>query len=160
MVGTGDFNGDGRPDILWRHDNSGENVLCNMNGVTLVGGEFTSPSALVDVNWKMAGVGDYNGDGKPDIVFHHAVSGQIVLWFMDGPNLRQGVFTNPSSLAPPWSLSGTGDFGGDHKPDFIWRNQTTGEILVWHMDGPNRISSTPTTPAALTDLRWRLVGPR
>ena len=160
MVGTGDFNADGKPDILWRHDTSGENVLWYMDGVTLVGGEFTSPSALVDVNWKMAGVGDYNGDGTPDIVFHHAVSGQIVLWFMDGPNLRQGTFTNPPSFGAPWRLSGTGDFGGDLKPDFIWRNQVTGEILVWHMDGANRISSTPTNPSALTDVRWRLVGPR
>jgi hypothetical protein len=160
MVGTGDFGGDGKPDILWRHDTSGENVIWNMDGITLTDGSFTAPSALTDVNWKMSGVGDYNGDGKPDIVWHHAVSGQIVLWFMDGKNLRLGTFATPSILGGGWRLSGTGDFGGDLKPDFVWRQDGTGGILVWHMDGATRTSATPTNPPVLTDLRWRIVGPR
>ena len=47
------------------------------------------------MNWRMVATGDYNGDGKVDIVWRHAVSGQNVIWFMDGINLISGTFTNP-----------------------------------------------------------------
>ena len=47
IVGTNDFNGDGRMDLLWRHGASGENVVWFMNGVDLVSGTFTNPAALV-----------------------------------------------------------------------------------------------------------------
>ena len=72
-------------------------------------GTFTGPRALTDVNWKMAGVGDFNGDGKPDILWRHQVSGQIVLWFMDGANLRSGTFTTPATLPDTnWRSPGRG----------------------------------------------------
>jgi hypothetical protein len=52
-------------------------------------------------------VGDYNADSKPDIVWRHQVSGQIVVWFMNGPDLISGTFTSPSTLADPnWKLVG------------------------------------------------------
>ena len=35
IVGTGDFNGDGKPDILWRNTTTGANAVWYMNGVTL-----------------------------------------------------------------------------------------------------------------------------
>jgi hypothetical protein len=41
IVGRGDFNCDGRPDILWRNTTTGANVVCYMDGVT-----FTSCSSL------------------------------------------------------------------------------------------------------------------
>ena len=107
MVGTGDFNGDGRTDILWRHATSGQNVVWFLNGTSLMQGVFLNPSTLPDVNWKMVATGDYNDDGKVDIVFRHAVSGQIVMWFMDGINRTSGTFTNPSTLADPnWKIVG------------------------------------------------------
>ena len=34
IVGTGDFNGDGKTDILWRNKSTGQNVVWLMNGVT------------------------------------------------------------------------------------------------------------------------------
>ena len=41
----GDFNQDGKTDILWRHDLSGENVLWYMNGAVLAGGSSPPPRA-------------------------------------------------------------------------------------------------------------------
>src|SRR5262245_33472306 len=86
MVGTGDFNLDTKPDILWRHSTSGENVMWFMNGVTLVAGTFTNPPTLTDVRWRMVGVGDFNRDARPDIAWRHSESGENVIWFMNGPN--------------------------------------------------------------------------
>ena len=48
-----------------------------MNGVNLVGGTFTRPRrVLPDARWKMVGTADFNRDGKPDILWRHAISGR------------------------------------------------------------------------------------
>jgi hypothetical protein len=160
MVGTHDFNGDLKNDILWRHDVSGENVLWFMNGSVLTSGTFLTPSALADVRWKMAGTGYVDGDIKPDIVWHHIESGQVVVWFMNGTQLVSGTFTTPSSFPDlNWRLVGVADFSNplDGKPDFVWRNQSTGDLLIWYMNGTTQTSTSPTTPGSLTDTRWNLV---
>jgi hypothetical protein len=161
MVGTGDFNGDYRPDILWRHDVSGENVLWYMNGTELVSGTFTNPPSLPDTNWKMAGVSDFNGDNHPDIVWHHQVSGEVVLWYMNGANLVSGTFTSPSSLPDTqWRIMAVADFNSDQKPDLVWRQQFSGQNVVWFMDNATLVSGTFTNPSTLADTRWQLAGPR
>jgi len=161
MVGTGDFNLDGQADILWRHDTSGENVLWYMNGTVLTGGTFTTPSALTDVRWKMAGVGDFNRDGKPDVLWHHTVSGQAVLWYMDGSVLIGGRFTDPPGLSDTdWRMVAVADYNGDERPDIVWRHQATGQNVVWFMDDATLINGAFTNPSTLSDLDWKLVGPR
>ena len=51
--GTGDFNGDGKVDILWRYYGAGGyNYVWYMNGVTSIGGEFLTPVA--DPYWRIA----------------------------------------------------------------------------------------------------------
>jgi extracellular elastinolytic metalloproteinase len=157
MVGTHDFNGDLKTDILWRHNVAGENVLWYMNGTVLTSGEFLTPAALVDTRWQMAGTGDFNGDSKPDIAWNHTESGQIVLWYMNGSVLTSGTFTNPSSFDINYRLVGVADFSNplDGKPDFVWRHQSTGANLVWFMNGADKIGEAFTT--TLTDNRWNIV---
>jgi hypothetical protein len=161
MSGTGDFNLDGRPDILWRHSESGEIVVWFMNGSVLQTGTFTTPSAFTDVNWQTVGTGDFNGDGKTDILWRHALSGQNVVWFMDGTSLLSGAFTNPSVLADPrWRMSATGDYNDDGKVDIVWRHSESGQNVMWFMDGIQLISGTFTNPPTLPDNNWKIVGPR
>jgi hypothetical protein len=161
MVGTGDFDRDARPDILWRHDASGENVLWFMNGTALVSGTFLTPSSLPDVDWKMAGVSDFNRDGWPDILWHHRVSGQVVLWYMNGSTLVSGTFTSPPALPDVgWQVVAVGDYNGDHRPDLVWRHQISGQNVVWFMDDATLTSGTFTNPSTLADTQWKLVGPR
>jgi subtilisin-like proprotein convertase family protein len=157
MVGTHDFNADSKTDILWRHETSGENVVWFMNGTVLTGGTFTTPSALADTNWKMAGTGDFNQDGKPDIAWHHIAAGQIVVWFMNGTVLTSGTFTTPSTMSLAYRLVGVADFSAplDGKPDLVWRNPSTGDNLIWLMNGTTQLSSVTTQ--TLTDSRWELV---
>jgi subtilisin-like proprotein convertase family protein len=157
MVGTHDFNGDGRTDILWRHTTSGENVMWFMDKNTLLGGTFTNPSALADVNWQMAGTGDFNGDAKPDILWRHDLSGQNVVWFMNGNTLISGTFTNPPLQHPDWKHVGTGYFDAGGQLDIVRWNHMFGFLAVWYMNGVNVVTSDFTTPPGVADTQWRPV---
>src|SRR3979490_1858728 len=64
IVGTGDFNGDGKGDILWR-DSSGNTAIWFMNGASV-----SSSAGLgnVPLTWTIVGTADFDGDGKADIL--------------------------------------------------------------------------------------------
>jgi hypothetical protein len=157
IVGSNDFNADGKPDILWRHAGVGENVLWYMNGSVLTSGTFLTPSTLADVRWRMAGTGDFNVDGKPDILWRHSESGEIVAWFMNGSVLQSGTFLTPPAFADPnWETVGTGDFNGDGKTDILWRHALVGQNVAWFLDGTSLVSGAFTNPPALADVGWRM----
>jgi hypothetical protein len=158
IVGTNDFNADGRPDLLWRHGGSGQNVLWYMNGSVLTSGTFLTPAALADVNWGMSGTGDFDVDGEPDILWRHAVSGQIVLWYMNGSVLDSGTFTTPSELVDVgWQAVGTGDFNLDGRADILWRHATSGQNVAWYMNGSVLVDGAFLNPPSLPDTGWRMV---
>src|SRR6267142_832045 len=62
VAGVGDFDGDGREDVLWRNSATGENYVYLMNGTVIAGEGYVRPVA--DLNWQIAGIGDFDGDGK------------------------------------------------------------------------------------------------
>jgi hypothetical protein len=92
-VGTGDFNADGKPDILWRHQVTGDNLVWFMNGTSVTSGAVLA--GVSDVNWVVGGVGDFNADGKPDILWRHQGNGDNLVWFMNGASISGGVVLTP-----------------------------------------------------------------
>jgi hypothetical protein len=55
---------------------------------------------------------------------------------------------------------GVGDFNLDARSDVLWHHQVSGQAVVWFMNGANLTSGTFTTPNGLSDVRWKVVGPR
>jgi hypothetical protein len=125
----GDFDGDGKADILWQHDD-GTAAVWTVDGVTRIGGDPVSPNP--GPAWHVIGSGDFNGDGKADILWQ-GDSGQAAVWLMDGARriAGEGVGPNPG---PAWRVRAAGDFDGDGKADILWQNEN-GQVGIWIMDG-------------------------
>jgi hypothetical protein len=129
ILATNDFNGDGRDDLLWRHD-SGETLIWHMNGAQ----HDTQSLGVIDNSWKIAASGDFGGDEKADILWRHE-NGEILL---NGTSL--GVNDNA------WQVESAADFNGDGTDEIVWRHTGSGEVLL---NGQS---------LGIIDLAWQIAG--
>src|SRR3989441_1365059 len=83
----------------------------------------------VDLNWRIAGTGDLDGDGKADILWRNSATGENYIFFMNGTTIRAEGFVRQVDLN--WKVAGVGDFNGDGKADILWRNSSTGENYIF-----------------------------
>ena len=129
VIGTGDFNGDGRVDLLWRSD-SGliTNWLATNNGGFY--GNSDNFLAQLDPSWKVVGTGDFNGDGLSDLLWR-SDSGLMTDWIATPNGSFYGNSGNfLTQLDTSWKVAGTGDFNGDGIDDVLLRN-SDGTVTDW-----------------------------
>ena len=153
IAGSGDFNGDGRDDILWRNDDGTvTDWLANASGGFAPSTTF---SMQVATAWHIAGTGDFNGDGKDDILWRND-SGQLTNWLATG----NGGFTAStvfSTYVPTdWHVVATGDFNGDGKDDILWRNDT-GQLTDWFGSADGSLSASSSF-STYVPTDWQVVG--
>jgi hypothetical protein len=160
LVGTGDLNRDGDPDIVWHNEITGQNAVWYMKGATVFSGALIQSAS--DLSWDLVGVADFNRDGKPDLLWQNDVSGQNAVWLMNGvtPTSYHLIM---SSGDRNWRFAATGDMNGDGHVDIILRHRRTGENGVWFMNGINYVSAALVrypngTVVPANDLDWQIVG--
>jgi streptogramin lyase len=135
IVGTGDFNGDGYADILWRNTTTGDVAIWEMNGTTILN-PSSSGVGTVATNWTVVGVGDFNGDGKADILWQNTSNGNLAIYLMNGTTIMQSTtFANLGA----YSVVGIGDFNGDGKADILLRDGS-GDVGILEMNGTSVIN--------------------
>jgi hypothetical protein len=138
VVGAGDFNNDGHPDIVWQNDSTREATVWYMGGaqgLTLLSWNYLSTVDLP--GWRIAAVGDINRDGQPDLVWQNDSTRQVTVWYMGGTsgNTMLGWSYISASGVPGWSVVGASDFDADGILDIVWQNDATRQVTVWYMGG-------------------------
>jgi DNA-binding beta-propeller fold protein YncE len=156
---TGDLDGNGKADIVWQNRTStttgtGTVVVWLMNGLSIA--SSGSPNTVADLNWQILGTGDFDGDGKSDVLWKNGANGQTVMWLMNGIGIASSG--SPGTVADlHWQIQGTGDYDGDGKTDVFWRNVGaggTGQTVVWLMNGLTVNSAG--SPNTVGDLNWQV----
>ncbi len=170
LSATADFTRDGHPDLVWRNAATQKIVVWTMNQTVHQGTLVPIPDQAVDANWEIVAALDWNGDHNTDFLWYNSTSGKIVLWFMDAAVHRlTGQFTVPPNAGDNnWNVVAAGDYGIGPgglpgTKDIVWRNATSGNIVVWRMDrAGNRTSGGFTNPSAPNPnpTSWTIVGPK
>jgi len=148
-----DFDSDGREDLLWRNSTTGQVTAWYMNNATIAGSATLSPSRGSDLNWRIGGIGDFDGDGKPDLVWRNQANGADEVWLMNGMT-RTAVVPLFSVPDVGWQILSVADFNNDGWPDLLWQ-YTTGATMVVYMTGT---AVSGSVPAATVPSPWTVAG--
>jgi hypothetical protein len=105
VADVGDFDGDGKADIVWRNGSSGQNYLYPMDGTTIKPTEGYLRT-VPDLNWQIVAVGDYDGDGKNDVLWRNSASGENYLYPMDGTTIKPGEGYLRTVPSGSWAVIG------------------------------------------------------
>jgi FG-GAP-like repeat/Glycosyl hydrolases family 8/FG-GAP repeat len=155
IVGTGDFNGDGFGDILWRNTNGDTSIWLMTGNATQVSVLSATDLGLIPTSWSVAQTGDFNGDGKADILWHNT-NGDTSVWLMTASGTQMQVLsaTDLGVVPTSWTIAGTGDFNGDGKSDILWHN-TNGDTSIWLMtSNGTQVQVLSTTDLGFVPTSW------
>jgi glucose/arabinose dehydrogenase len=153
LVATGDVDGDGRHDLVWRRSTTGEVLVMFLNGLSVTSSQvvYTEPST----NWNIVAAADFNGDSRADFLWRNSATGDVFVQLMNGAtSIGGGVFyTEPDAN---WQIQAAADFNGDGRADILWRNALTGDVFMMLMNGAAIASGAVFYNEPNTN--WKIVG--
>jgi hypothetical protein len=171
IMAAADMDQDGRTDLVWQHLTTGYLRIWHMTGqqmrdsmdVLLNGSPHTVGA---NSQWRLAGIGDLNGDLWPDFVWRNYApnDGGLAAWYMTDRTISATVWLYPAANTNlDWKLVGVADIAQngvrDGKPDLIWQNPVSGYLGLWYMDGVQTVQTIYLTPNSIgAGTTWRLVG--
>ncbi len=152
-IAAGDFNGDGKLDLVvgggCRWDRWDAN--CNSNPghlAILLGdgtGNFTPTATPPDFVGRQdaVAVGDFNGDGKPDLAVADSYANTVTILLGDGTgNFMVSPASSGTGLGPV--ALAVGDLNGDGRLDLVTANY--GATYGWNENAPGSISILMQAP--------------
>jgi hypothetical protein len=145
---VGDFNGDGRGDIVWYGWGSAP------DGLWLSGPSGWTKTARSVTGKYRAVAGDFDGNGTDEVLWHSATGGRDYVWTFG----RSGPVGREISVAGTY-FPVVGDFDGNGRDDVYWQSRTTSTpSYAWTWPGAltTRARTAPATtthsPASVGDF--------
>jgi uncharacterized repeat protein (TIGR01451 family) len=152
FIFTGDFNGDGKPDLV-TIGNSTISVLPGKGDGTF-GSAITSPLPSANCCMSAAVVGDFNGDGKPDVVVSNSNSGLYVLLGNGDGSFQTAVLASSA----PYNFVTAADFNRDGILDLAAVYNGSVFFLAGNGDGSFQPAATIATNLGNTYSLTLMVG--
>ena len=157
IQGTGDFDGNGSADFIVRNKAEGTVSVWLMEGTARLAASSVNPPVDSWGNYDIVGTGDFNHDGKSDIVMYHRPEGLYQTWLMDGVTRFEAVGL-ARDLPANTEIVGVGDFDATGTADLVLRDKTTGVLVGWAMSGTTRLNAYAIAPPSDSWLNYRVVG--
>ena len=132
---TGDLDGDGFGDIVWRFTGNSGNIddtgvsyiwFTDGNGVTQVRKRGGAP-----LNWNLLGAADINNDGAADMVY---VSPEGAIRVLMATANRTCANISGGSLTQGFSALRLADFTGNRTGDILARDPASGKVKLISLD--------------------------
>jgi hypothetical protein len=143
-VATGDFNGDGKLDLV------ATNFNANNVSVLLGNGDGTFQAAVdygVGLGPHSVVVGDFNGDGKLDLAVANMIGNNVSVLLGKGDGTFQ-VATVYNTGSAPSSVT-VGDFNRDGQLDLVVANEQSNNVSVLLGNGDGTFQAALNYPAGL-----------
>ena len=141
QIASGDFNGDGKADLATVFSNCSGNTCLPGDAVVLIGngdGTFQPPvQYAVGLEPEFLAVGDFNGDGKPDLAVTNYAANTVSILLNNGNGTFQSHVDYATEPGSSPRVIATGDFNGDGKLDLAVAsiNLNTVSLLLGNGDG-------------------------
>lgn len=147
LAGTGDFDGNGSTDLVWRRRGDGATYVWLLDGLSILG--YRDFGTRAPPEWVLAGAPDLDGDGISDFLWR-APNGGNYHWLSVGDFANQSLF---DIYFWPWStrLLGFGDTNRDGFSEALLMDWNGTVYLVYRLSPP---AATPyvLTPVAIGKL--------
>ena len=154
-IATGDLNGDGNVDLVIANTETPYLTILLGDGK----GRFVpSPHSPFDSHSYPhvhgVAVGDFNGDGKPDVVTDNWGRNQILMFLGDGNgNLHlPGQLFNTGKR--PYERLRAADFNKDGKPDVVTTDLDQNAVSILLGDGKGGLHDAPGSPFPAGEAPW------
>ena len=165
IVSTGDFDGDGTSDILWRDTATSTMRVWLMESGTKVkeGGDLliqdgTGQPQSRQSQWIIGATGDVDGDGSADIVWRNTTSGEVVLWFMNGSTVSKetDLLAPGVSVGADWKIVGFSNADNQRGSDLLWRNSNSNSLAIWTLSR-NGLEAGTRVLNEIVPQEWQII---
>ena len=163
LLKQADLNADGIPDLVL------QNTSTRAVSARLLGIDGTvaasNPVVTAPANWRIGAVGPFDPiTGSESIILQNSVDRRVVAWLLGGPDGTDYTGWAPLQrdggdllASPGWVIQGSADFDNDGDSDLLVRNESTGRLVIWEMNGLQYVGFH-FVYSANTPLAWRVAG--
>ena len=164
VVAAADVDGNGTPDLIWQNDATRQvtvHYYGGTQGAVYQGWNWLNAAGVT--GWHVAAAADFDGNGRPDLVWQNDATRQVTVHYYGGAQgaAYQGWNWLDSTGVAGWTVAGANDFDRNGTPDLVWQNDASRQVTVHYFGGTQgAVYQGWNWISAAGAAGWRIVIPR